>query len=609
MLSPRALITRLSLRSEYANYALVVAPSVYFILVAGGYNFERGVSFLIGAATGVTVTLFISIGVRLIWLRPLLIKLHDTPSGAVFDQTRSLQLAAPMVRIKGALLRYSVIEGILVMLRWCVGILSAYLVQSALAGINERETMTLLITLAYAAPASGVVVYFTTENALIPVLEDPRLAAFDLPRNRYRLIGMFPRVFITVIVAAAVPVVMLGWLLQLAISGQELNQYLVFHLAAIFSILVYSFAYSARAATASLRKGLQHTYSAVQNMADGDLTTIVPMIGADELGEMSGSMNQIIRRLSETMQGIHENAERLAKFAEEMKSNSGRLRSDTQEQSASIEEISAALEQMGASAERIEAHAGSQASKSESAHQAMERLNELGTQIFQETETSARTADETQSAATNGNKILKDTATQMQKIVESSAEIQDAVAVINDIAEQVSMLALNAAIESARAGEFGRGFAVVADEISKLAEKTQQNSRRIVALVDESSKQVDGGRQYIENTLEAFTAINSNVEATLEKIQSTGRNTSQQVGLSDEVRNLISASADLAQDIASAAREQSSSNREFLESVSKISSSTQSVAEITNRSATMAHELSEDASRLNDRVSFFRFRG
>ena len=608
MLSPRGLITRLSLRAEYANYALIVAPATYFALIAGNYDFERGLYLVLGAGTGVIVTLVVSIVARLIWLRPLLQTLHRTPADDVSDETRSLRLAAPMLRIKRALLRYPIIEAVLVMMRWCVGVLSAYIVQSAMTGINEREFTTLMITLAYAAPASGVVVYFTTENTLIPVLEDTRLAAFDLPRNQYRLVGMFPRVFITVVVAAVVPVVMMGWLLQLATTGQELNPYLPFHLAGVFAVLLYSFAYSAGAATASLRKGLLHTYKALRDMADGDLTTIVPMIGADELGETSASMNQIFRRLSETMQGIHGNAERLAKFADEMKHNSGRIRGDTQAQSASIEEISAALEELGASAEKIASHAGAQAARSESAHQAMERLNELGNQIFQETETSARTADETQSAANNGNRILEDTAAQMQKIVDSAAEIQDAVGVINDIAEQVSMLALNAAIESARAGAFGRGFAVVADEISKLAAKTQQNSRRIIALVDESSKQVEGGRRFIADTLEAFTAINKNVEATLEKILSTGRNTSQQVGLSDQVRDLISASAQLAQDIASAAREQTNSNREFLESVTKISSSTQSVAEITDRSAVMAGELAEDARRLNEQVAFFRLR-
>lgn len=68
-------------------------------------------------------------------------------------------------------------------------------------------------------------------------------------------------------------------------------------------------------------------------------------------------------------------------------------------------------------------------------------------------------------------------------LVQKSADIAQAIVVIDQIAFQTNILSLNAAVEAATAGEAGKGFAVVAQEVRNLASRSADAAKEIKEVV------------------------------------------------------------------------------------------------------------------------------
>ncbi len=83
----------------------------------------------------------------------------------------------------------------------------------------------------------------------------------------------------------------------------------------------------------------------------------------------------------------------------------------------------------------------------------------------------------------NNSKVGMELVELTDGIADRARSVQSILSEIGSIAKQTNLLALNAAIEAARAGEAGRGFAVVADEVRDLSARTTQFSQQINSLM------------------------------------------------------------------------------------------------------------------------------
>jgi methyl-accepting chemotaxis protein len=314
----------------------------------------------------------------------------------------------------------------------------------------------------------------------------------------------------------------------------------------------------------------------VTKIAQGDLGSIAPANGKEtgvyrEILAMVYSLKGIIEH-------INVSTVQLSASSTDLSESASSVNRSSESQMMQLEQISTAMNEMTVTVDEVARNALEASTAADEAN----THSSKGIIVVDEMNTNISTLVD---GITDVQKV-------MNKLEDEIISIGSIIEVIRGISEQTNLLALNAAIEAARAGEQGRGFAVVADEVRSLANRTQDSTNEIQAMI--SSLQTES-----KNSVELMQVNVENAKLTAEKSNKAN-------DALEAIRHSISTIKDMNNQIATSAEEQTLVAGEINQSIVGINDIAKVTFDSSEKNTNRSQELSNVAISLNKSVEVFK---
>ncbi len=328
----------------------------------------------------------------------------------------------------------------------------------------------------------------------------------------------------------------------------------------------------------SIANPIQKITALARLIAAGDLSQRVDIVQGDEIGqladafrEMGGALNakaDVARQIAEGNLAIEvpvaSKVDTLGNAMVIMKDNLSAMARQTREATRNIttatSQILAATNEQASTASEQATAVSETSSTVQESRQTAEQAAERARMVSEAAQESAGMADQglqaVQDTVAGMNDIREQVGTIAETILtlsEQTQQIGEIIALINNIADQSYLLSVNASIEAARAGEAGKGFAVVAGEVSSLAEQSRQATDQVrdilgeiqkaantaVMVTEEGTKRAEAGMQRAQMTGEAINAISEQIQRVSLAADQIAASSSQQLVGMDQIASAM----------------------------------------------------------------------
>ena len=362
------------------------------------------------------------------------------------------------------------------------------------------------------------------------------------------------------------------------------------------------------------------------SMAKGDLTyevvpvtTPLPILGKDEIGQMSETFNRMLGRIQSAVESYNSarsslselidevttgantvartstslaaSSEEISATSSEISAGSDQLATNASEVAVIIEELHAQVLEVGSSSERQSSLVDNASSSLADASRGIAQVDEAAREMAVSAASGNIAVTETVAAMERLKEQIEFSATKVQELDAAGQKIGDIVKTIDSIAAQTNLLALNAAIEAERAGEHGRGFAVVADEVRKLAEQSSLATKEIGGLIGNV-------RMTVKETVEAIQTTSSEAEDGVKRSTLAGAALKEILASAEKVKTHADQVAELTyeattsmENVALAARDNLQASQEMTEGTERVTHAITNVAAIAEEAAAGASEM------------------